>query len=122
MMMTVAAVSALGVGAAFAASRTAAVAPPPPVRSTYDPFVLQRAAQAPGTPASAALQRRDAIVKWLAANRVLPPAEQHARSPFRPGPPATTPPPFTPPGGGTGTNPGGNTPGSGNGSGNGSKK
>jgi hypothetical protein len=121
MMLTVAAASVAGVGAALAASRTAAVAPPP-VRSTYDPFVLQRAAQAPGTPANAALQRRDAIVKWLAANRVLPPAEQHSRSPFRPGPPATTPPPFTPPGGGTGTNPGGNTPGGGNGNGNGPKK
>jgi hypothetical protein len=117
LMMTVAAASVLGVGAAFAASRTPA--PAPAVRSTYDPFVLQRAAQAPGTPAYAALQRRDAIVKWLAANRVVPPAQQQSRSPSRPGRPATTPPPWTPPGGGTGTNPGGQTPGNGNGQGNG---
>jgi hypothetical protein len=119
-MLTVAAASVAGVGAAFAASRTEAAAPA--VRGTYDPFVLQRAAQAPGTPAYAALQRRDAIVKWLAANRVTPPGHQPPRSPSRPGRPVTTPPPWTPPGGGTTPNPGGQTPGSGNGNGNGPKK
>jgi hypothetical protein len=115
-MLTIAAASVVGAGATFAASRTAAVAPAAPaVRGTYDPFVLQRASQAPGTPAYTALQRRNEIVKWLATNRVAPPGQQHARSPFRPGRPPTTPPPWTPPGGGTGTNPGGQTPGNGNG-------
>ena len=89
-------------------------APAAPARGAYNPFTMQRALEAPNAPENAGIRRRLEVLNRLASRRVTPPGHAHARSPFKPGRPPTTPPPWTPPGGGIGTNPGGNTTGPGN--------
>jgi hypothetical protein len=74
----------IGVTAFSAPSRSAAQSSPPP-RAPYDPFSLQRAANAPpGTSENRGLERRREIHRWL-RERVRPPHRQPPRSPHNPG-------------------------------------
>jgi hypothetical protein len=85
-LLTVAAALLLciGAGALPAAGTRSAPQPAPAVRAPYDPFSLQRAANAPpGTVDNRGLERRREIHRWL-RERVRPPHRQPPRSPNRP--------------------------------------